>query len=76
MEFYELIMNESRKEDIGWESTVRLALVREDDIGMYFEERDSRKRKWDGKIMRRDESEEREQRKVPPKRTMGELSSL
>ncbi|KOB75517.1 PAP2-domain-containing protein [Operophtera brumata] len=67
-------MNECRKEDLGWESTVRLALLREEDFGMYLEERDGRKRKWDGKMMRRDESEDREQRRVPPKKVMGEFS--
>lgn len=67
-------MHECYKEDIGWESSVRLALLREEDVGMYLEEREGRKRKWDGKMMRRDESEEREQRRVPPKKVLGEFN--
>lgn len=79
MEFYseekDYIMHDSRKEDnYIWESSVRLALVgREEELGMYLEEREGRKRKWqgEGKMMRRDESEEKEQRKIPPKKVMG-----
>lgn len=65
-------MHECYKEDLGWESSVRLSLLREEDVGMYLEEREGRKRKWGGKMMR-DESEEREQRKVPPKKVMGKF---
>lgn len=80
MEYYsgekDFIMHDSRKEDnFTWESSVRLTLVgREEDLGMYLEEREGRKRKWqgEGKMMRRDESEEKEQRKMPPKKVMGE----
>jgi hypothetical protein len=66
-----------RKED-SWESSVRLTLVgREEELGMYLEEREGRKRKWHegGKIMRREDGEEKEQRKVPPKKIMGEFLS-
>ncbi|KAJ8707042.1 hypothetical protein PYW08_011176 [Mythimna loreyi] len=84
MEFYsedkDYIMHDSRKEDsYTWESSVRLALVgREEELGMYLEEREGRKRKWqgEGKMMRRDESEEKEQRKVPPKKIMAALSDM
>ncbi|CAH2208003.1 jg2613 [Pararge aegeria aegeria] len=79
MEFFEEakdnIMLECRKDDLAWESSVRLTLVgSSEDIGMYLEEREGRKRKWqgDGKMMRREEGDEREQRKVPPKKIMGE----
>lgn len=44
-----------------WESSVRLSVG--DDFGMFLEE--GRKRKWEGK-------EEKELRKVPPKKVMGE----
>ncbi|XP_075988221.1 transcription factor CP2 like gemini isoform X2 [Anticarsia gemmatalis] len=73
------IMHDCRKEDtFTWESSVRLALVREEDFGMYLEEREGRKRKWqgEGKMMRRDESEDKEQRKVPPKKVMAALSDM
>ncbi|XP_063898225.1 transcription factor CP2 isoform X3 [Helicoverpa armigera] len=85
MEFYDLVdkdysMHDSRKEDTyTWESSVRLALVgREEELGMYLEEREGRKRKWqgEGKMMRRDDSEEKEQRKVPPKKVMAALSDM
>ncbi|XP_047038171.1 transcription factor CP2 isoform X2 [Helicoverpa zea] len=84
MEFYDLdkdySMHDSRKEDsYTWESSVRLALVgREEELGMYLEEREGRKRKWqgEGKMMRRDDSEEKEQRKVPPKKVMAALSDM
>ncbi|CAF4742429.1 unnamed protein product [Pieris macdunnoughi] len=42
-----------------WESSVRLSVG--EDFGMFLEE--GRKRKWEGK-------EEKEQRKVPPKKVM------
>ncbi|XP_026736867.1 transcription factor CP2 isoform X3 [Trichoplusia ni] len=84
MEFYseekDYIMNDTRKEDnYTWESSVRLALVgREEELGMYLEEREGRKRKWagEGKMMRRDDSEEKEQRKVPPKKVIAALSDM
>ncbi|KAJ8704627.1 hypothetical protein PYW07_011815 [Mythimna separata] len=84
MEFYseerDYSMHDSRKEETyTWESSVRLALVgREEELGMYLEEREGRKRKWqgEGKMMRRDESEEKEQRKVPPKKIMAALSDM
>ncbi|CAB3241951.1 unnamed protein product [Arctia plantaginis] len=73
-------MHDSRKEDnFTWESSVKLTLVgREEDLGMYLEEREGRKRKWqgEGKMMRRDESEEKEQRKMPPKKVMVALSDM
>ncbi|XP_022817303.1 transcription factor CP2 isoform X3 [Spodoptera litura] len=83
MEYYseekDYIMHDSRKEDnYIWESSVRLALVgREEELGMYLEEREGRKRKWqgEGKMMRRDESEEKEQRKIPPKKIMASALS-
>lgn len=56
--------------DLGWESSVKLALMREEEIGMYLEEKEGRKRKWEGK--KREGSEERE-RKMPPKKIMGEF---
>lgn len=71
------IMHDCRKEDpFTWESSVRYTLVGStEDLGMYLEEREGRKRKWqDGKMMRREDSEDREQRKVPPKKIMGECS--
>lgn len=80
MEFFEddkdYIMHEGRKE-LAWESSVRLTLVGgNEDLGMFLEERDGRKRKWqgEGKMMRR-EDEEKEQRKVPPKKIMGKCLS-
>lgn len=71
-----LIMHEGRKEDpFTWESSVRLTLVgREEEFGMYLEEREGRKRKWhqgDDKTMRREDADEKEPRKVPPKKIMG-----
>lgn len=76
-----LIMHDSRKEDpFAWGSSLRLTLVgREEELGMYLEEREGRKRKWHqgdagGKSMRREESDEKEPRKVPPKKIMGECS--
>ncbi|XP_053621269.1 transcription factor CP2 isoform X2 [Plodia interpunctella] len=83
MEFYmdkekDYIMHDTRKEDFGWESSVRLSLVgREEELGMYLEEREGRKRKWQGEgKMRRDDSEEKEQRKVPPKKIMAALGDM
>ncbi|XP_039747650.1 transcription factor CP2-like protein 1 isoform X3 [Pararge aegeria] len=83
MEFFEEakdnIMLECRKDDLAWESSVRLTLVgSSEDIGMYLEEREGRKRKWqgDGKMMRREEGDEREQRKVPPKKIMATLGDM
>ncbi|CAH2084257.1 unnamed protein product [Euphydryas editha] len=76
MEYFEAkdyIMHDSRKEDFAWESSVRLTLVESnEELGMFLEEREGRKRKWqgEGKMMRREEGEEREQRKVPPKKIM------
>ncbi|XP_030032879.1 transcription factor CP2-like protein 1 isoform X2 [Manduca sexta] len=71
------IMHEGRKEDFAWESTVRLMVGREEDFGMYLEEREGRKRKWQGeKMMRRESSEEKEQRKMPPKKIMAALSDM
>lgn len=78
MEYFEAkdyIMHESRKEDFAWESSVRLTSVgSNEELAMFLEEREGRKRKWqgEGKMMRREEGEEREQRKVPPKKIMGE----
>ncbi|CAK1548989.1 unnamed protein product [Leptosia nina] len=60
-------MHEGRKD--FWESSVRLS-VGTDDFGMFLEERDGRKRKWEGK------GEEREQRKVPPKKIMASLGEM
>ncbi|XP_050678809.1 transcription factor CP2 isoform X3 [Leptidea sinapis] len=81
MEFLESdrdnIMNESRKEEYAWESTVRLSLVGTEDFGMFLEDREGRKRKWqEGRMLRRDEGEEREQRKVPPKKIMASLVDM
>ncbi|XP_052757143.1 transcription factor CP2 isoform X2 [Galleria mellonella] len=83
MEFHEkdfCIMHEGRKEEFGWESSVRFAVIgREEEFGMYLEEqREGRKRKWQegGKMMRRDDSEEKEQRKVPPKKIMAALGDM
>lgn len=79
MEYFEAkdyIMHESRKEDFAWESSVRLTSVgSNEELAMFLEEREGRKRKWqgEGKMMRREEGEEREQRKVPPKKIMGEF---
>lgn len=73
-------MSETRKEDpFTWESSVRLTLVgQEEELGMYLEEREGRKRKWQpvegGKIMRREDDEK--ERKGPPKKVMGELLLL
>lgn len=67
------IMNDGRKEDFAWETSVKLMVGREEEFGMYLEEREGRKRKWQGeKMMRRDGSEEKELRKVPPKKVIGE----
>lgn len=78
MEFFEenkdYIMHEGRK-DLAWESSVRLTLVgSNEDLGMFLEERDARKRKWqgEGKMIRR-EDDEREQRRMPPKKIMSEF---
>ncbi|CAG9794440.1 unnamed protein product [Diatraea saccharalis] len=79
MEFgQDYTMHDPRKEDYSWESTVRLTLVgREEELGMYLEEREGRKRKWhDGKLMRREDVDEKEQRKVPPKKIMAALGDL
>lgn len=66
-------MNDGRKEDFAWETSVKLMVGREEEFGMYLEEREGRKRKWQGeKMMRRDGSEEKELRKVPPKKVIGE----
>ncbi|XP_022114260.1 transcription factor CP2 isoform X2 [Pieris rapae] len=48
-----------------WESSVRLSVG--EDFGMFLEE--GRKRKWEGK-------EEKEQRKVPPKKVMASLGEM
>ncbi|CAK1593428.1 unnamed protein product [Parnassius mnemosyne] len=82
-DYTELIMHDGRKEDpFTWESSVRLTLVgREEELGMYLEEREGRKRKWhqgeaDGKTMRREESDEKEPRKMPPKKVMASLGEM
>lgn len=70
------IMHEGRKEDpFPWESSVRMTFVgREEEVGMYLEERDGRKRKWqEGGKMMREEGEEKVQRKMPPKKVMGKF---
>ncbi|XP_073964591.1 transcription factor CP2 like gemini isoform X2 [Choristoneura fumiferana] len=73
-------LSESRKEDpFTWESSVRLTLVgQEEELGMYLEERDGRKRKWQpvegGKIMRREEEEK--ERKGPPKKIMATAGDM
>lgn len=80
MEFFgdskDYIMHDGRKEDFAWESSVKLTLVGSEDLGMYLEEREreGRKRKWQEGKMRREELEEKEQRKMPPKKVMGKLS--
>ncbi|XP_048002243.1 transcription factor CP2-like protein 1 isoform X2 [Leguminivora glycinivorella] len=62
-----------------WESSVRL-VGQGEEIGMYLEEREGRKRKWQqvegGKMMRREEGEEKEQRKVPPKKIMAAVGDM
>ncbi|XP_061726732.1 transcription factor CP2-like protein 1 isoform X2 [Cydia pomonella] len=62
-----------------WESSVRL-VEQGEEIGMYLEEREGRKRKWQqvegGKMMRREEGEEKEQRKVPPKKIMAAVGDM
>ncbi|XP_045782818.1 transcription factor CP2-like protein 1 isoform X2 [Maniola jurtina] len=83
MEFFEgkdNIMHDpslKNREDFAWETSVRLTLVGSEDIGMYLEEREGRKRKWqgEGKMMRREE-DEREQRKMPPKKIMATLGDM
>ncbi|CAH0688375.1 unnamed protein product [Chilo suppressalis] len=74
----ELSMHDPRKEDYSWESTVRLTMVgREEEMGMYMEEREGKKRKWqEGKMMRREDCEEKEQRKMPPKKIMAALGDI
>lgn len=69
------IMHEGRKEDpFAWESSVRLTLVgREEEVGMYLEEREGRKRKWQEEGKMREEGEEKVQRKMPPKKVMGKF---
>lgn len=70
-------MHDVRKEEYGWESTVRLMVGREDELGMYLEEsREGRKRKWQPEKMRRDGSEDKDQKKVPPKKIMGEFFDI
>ncbi|XP_047541501.1 transcription factor CP2-like protein 1 isoform X1 [Vanessa atalanta] len=84
MEYFEgakdYIMHDSRKEDFAWESSVRLTLVgSNEDLGMFLEEREGRKRKWhqgEGKMMRREDGEEKEQRKMPPKKIMATLGEM
>ncbi|XP_068621733.1 transcription factor CP2-like protein 1 isoform X1 [Battus philenor] len=77
-----LIMHDARKEDpFTWESSVRLTLVgREEELGMYLEEREGRKRKWHQgdaeKNMRREDTEEKEPRKMPPKKLMASLGEM
>lgn len=71
MDFVKDIMHDSRKEELTWESTVRL--MREEEFGMYLEVKDGRKRKWQGEKMKQDGSEDKEQRKVPPKKVMGKF---
>ncbi|KAJ0170177.1 hypothetical protein K1T71_014105 [Dendrolimus kikuchii] len=74
MDFDKDIMHDSRKDELLWESTVRL--IREEEFGMFLEEREGRKRKWPGEKMRRDGSEDKEQRKVPPKKVMAALGDM
>ncbi|KAL4712249.1 hypothetical protein ACJJTC_011110, partial [Scirpophaga incertulas] len=75
MEFrQDCVMHESRKEE-AWESSLRLTLVgRDEEVGMYLEEGNGRKRKWHE--TRRDDPDEREQRKVPPKKIMASLGDM
>ncbi|XP_063631462.1 transcription factor CP2-like protein 1 isoform X2 [Cydia splendana] len=73
-------MEYGRKGDpYTWESSVRL-VGQGEEIGMYLEEREGRKRKWQqvegGKMMRREEGEEKEQRKVPPKKIMAAVGDM
>ncbi|CAG4963469.1 unnamed protein product [Colias eurytheme] len=65
-----------RKEELAWESSVRLSLVGTEDFGMFLEEREGRKRKWGEGRGRREEGDEREQRKVPPKKIMASLGEM
>ncbi|XP_063544599.1 transcription factor CP2-like protein 1 isoform X2 [Cydia strobilella] len=62
-----------------WESSVRL-VGQGEEIGMYLEEREGRKRKWQqvegGKMMRREEGDDKEQRKVPPKKIMAAVGDM
>ncbi|KAL0859250.1 hypothetical protein ABMA27_011061, partial [Loxostege sticticalis] len=67
------------RDPFSWESSVKVTLVgREEEFGMYLEEREGRKRKWHegGKMMRRDDSEEKEPRKIPPKKVMAALGDM
>lgn len=67
------------RDPFSWESSVKVTLVgREEEFGMYLEEREGRKRKWHegGKMMRRDDSEEKEPRKIPPKKVMGKCFDM
>ncbi|XP_028033763.1 transcription factor CP2-like protein 1 [Bombyx mandarina] len=76
-EYRDFTMHDVRKEEYGWESTVRLMVGREDELGMYLEEsREGRKRKWQPEKMRRDGSEDKDQKKVPPKKIMAALSEI
>ncbi|GBP44773.1 hypothetical protein EVAR_86588_1 [Eumeta japonica] len=81
-EYYEDMLDGGRVRELdpfGWECSSRLLIHEEEPVGMYPEERDGRKRKWEeigGKMMRKEDEQEREQRKMPPKKILSKYFNL
>lgn len=69
---------EIREDPYGWEEAGRLTYVgraNQEELGMYVEDRDARKRKWQSQEPTKrkldDAMDDKEQRKIPPKKVFG-----